>query len=89
MPPLGKRESGKKFFFQSKSSEPHKHNKLVYGKGGEFQDLFKSKDKEGTEYQCTNVVKLHIFSVKSTLMAVSRPFQTSDCTQNMFKFCHS
>ena len=90
MPPLGKHESRKKkTFFQSKSSELHKHNKLVYGKGGEFRVLFKSKDKEGTGYQRTNVVKLHIFSVKSTLPAVLRPFQTSDRIRNMFKFHHS
>ena len=34
-------------------------------------------------------MEFHIFSVKSTLLAISRPFQTSDCVRNTFKFCHS
>ena len=54
-----------------------------------FESFSKAKYKEQTEYPCSTVVEFHIFSVKSILLAVSRPFQTSDCTQNIFKFCHS
>ena len=36
-----------------------------------------------------DVVELHILSVKSTLLAVSRPFQTLDRVRNTFQFCHS
>ena len=54
-----------------------------------FESFSKAKYKEETKYQRTNVVELRIFSVKSTLLAVSRPFQTSDPVRNTFKFCHS
>ena len=58
-------------------------------KGVNFESFSKAKYKEGTKYQCTNVAELCIFSVKSTLLAVSHPFQTSDCVWNTLKFCHS
>ena len=55
--------------------------------GVNFESFSKAKYKEGTKYQRTNVVELRIFSVKSTLLAVLRPFQTSDRVRNTFKFC--
>ena len=58
-------------------------------KGVNFESFSKAKYKEGTKYQRTNLIELHIFSVKSTLLAVSRPFQTSDRVRSTFKFCHS
>ena len=54
-----------------------------------FDSFSKVKYKEQTEYQCTTVVEFHIFSVKRTLLAISRPFQTPDHVRNTFKFCHS
>ena len=54
-----------------------------------FESFSKAKYKEQTEYQCTIVAEFCIFSVKSTLLAIWHPFQTSDHIQNMFKFCHS
>ena len=57
--------------------------------GVNFESFSKAKYKEGTKYQCTNVAELCIFSVKSTLLAVSHPFQTSDRVWNTLKFCHS
>ena len=58
-------------------------------KGVNFESFSKAKYKDGTKYQRTNVVELRIFGVKRTLLAVSRPFQTSDRVGNTFKFCHS
>ena len=49
----------------------------------------KAKYKEQTEYQCTTAIEFQIFGVKSTLLVISRPFQTSDHIQNTFKFCHN
>ena len=54
-----------------------------------LESFSKAKYKERTEYQCTTVVELRIFSVNSTLLAISRPFQTLDCVWNAFKFCRS
>ena len=103
MSPLGKRESGKKINIFPKGSEPHEHSELVYGKWGpkgprysllkilkiNFESFSKAKYEERTEYQRTTVVELRIFSAKSTLLVVWRPFQTSDRVRNTFKFCHS
>ena len=54
-----------------------------------FESFSKVKYEKQTEYQCTTVAELHIFSVKSTLLAVLHPLQMSDHVRNIFKFCHS
>lgn len=51
-----------------------------------FESFAKAKYKQQRRYQHTTIKEFHIFSAKSTLLATSRPFQTQDRIQNMFKF---
>ena len=79
MPPLGKHKSGKKKnSFKARAANHTSTASQFMEKGVNFESFSKAKYKEGTKYQCTNVAELCIFSVKSTLLAVSHPFQTSD-----------
>ena len=54
-----------------------------------FKSFSKAKYKELTEHQHTTIIEFCIFGIKSTLLAISCPFQMSDFVRNTFKFCHS